>query len=830
VAAVRLAFGSLLSQRWRSWLVLAGLVAITSGASLAALAAGARTDGAVPSLVSSTKSPDLLTVSGGPPGLGFAQVTSTQIGALPGVIHDEVGVVFEFQTAAIAGQTFTAGQNALAVVALPVGSPQPGDLAAKLVAGRLPDPGRPDEVLADYALQRSIPGLRVGSVVGLKLYTSSESQDLENGVQGPGPSLTLHVVGIDLSGISLPGGHEAGFLTVTPAFVRQEAAQALTIETDLLRLAGGASGAPRTEAALQAVPGVEPGFGNMLVISTDAAYSAIERSIHPQVVGWWTLAALAGLGAIVVLAQGLARQSAAEAPVYATMAALGMRPVEILQLGLARCLAVGVAGSVGAIALAYALSPLTPVGEARQSVTARGLVFDPALLLLGGLAIVVAVLAVGVWPCWRATRARTGFQGGGEAAAVRRPSSVVVWLSRAGGSPAALIGTRQALERGRSPSSPPAGSAIAGAVLAIAALTGTAIFGASLAHLLATPRLYGDDYSLGTPPGGTAAPSGVDVTEVLDSLVAPLPGVTQISVGGASAGTAGSATVSVLALASLKGPPLLSIVSGRSPSGPGEVALGAATMRQLHTRVGSTVVIAPVTQTVTFRVVGEASFPFEYDGATGGLGNGVAMTVDGVIAAGCPPEECTTTQSPIVFVGFARDATGRASLAKVEAEARDPNSPLFYLSLGPPSANTPTSLVNFGEAVNFPLLVTLSVVVFAVASLLHALVVGVIRRRREIGILKSLGFLRRQVGAVVTWQSVTVLVVGLIVGIPLGVAIGRGVWGVFAAEVGVVNATIVPAWQIVALAAGALVAALAISGIPAALAARLRPAQLLREV
>ncbi|HLH28955.1 MAG TPA: hypothetical protein VKW77_08555, partial [Acidimicrobiales bacterium] len=363
-----------------------------------------------------------------------------------------------------------------------------------------------------------------------------------------------------------------------------------------------------------------------------------------------------------------------------------------MQLGLARCLAVGAAGAVGAVGLAFALSPLTPVGEARAAVPSPGLFFDPPVLLLGGLAIALAVLLAGAWPCWRAARMRVGIQGPASTEAARRPSSVVALLARAGGSAPALIGTRQALERGRRPNSPPAGSALAGAVLAMAAVTATAIFGASLAHLLATPSLYGDDYALGTPPGGTAAPPGIDVTRLLGSLVAPLPGVTQITVGGASDGTAGAATVSVLALSSVKGPLLLSIVAGRAPSAPGEVALGAATMRALHTHLGSTVAIAPVTETVSYRVVGEASFPFEYDGATGGLGTGAAMTIGGVVAAGCPPSQCTPSSAPIVYIGFAHDEAGRASLARVEAEASNPSGPLFYLSLQPPQANTPSSL------------------------------------------------------------------------------------------------------------------------------------------
>ncbi len=65
----------------------------------------------------------------------------------------------------------------------------------------------------------------------------------------------------------------------------------------------------------------------------------------------------------------------------------------------------------------------------------------------------------------------------------------------------------------------------------------------------------------------------------------------------------------------------------------------------------------------------------------------------------------------------------------------------------------PTSLVNFGEAVNFSLILGSVLAVFGVATLLHLLVVSVVRHRREMGLLKALGFVNLQVGATVLWQA-----------------------------------------------------------------------------
>jgi predicted lysophospholipase L1 biosynthesis ABC-type transport system permease subunit len=131
----------------------------------------------------------------------------------------------------------------------------------------------------------------------------------------------------------------------------------------------------------------------------------------------------------------------------------------------------------------------------------------------------------------------------------------------------------------------------------------------------------------------------------------------------------------------------------------------------------------------------------------------------------------------------------------------------------------PTALVKFGESANFPLLLGGVVTLCGAATLAHLLAVSVWRRRR---LLKALGFVRRQVAAVVFWQAATVAVAGIVVGVPLGLVAGRVVWRIFALDAGVVAVPVPPGWLIVALAAGVLVAAIAIAIVPAVAAARSR--------
>lgn len=73
----------------------------------------------------------------------------------------------------------------------------------------------------------------------------------------------------------------------------------------------------------------------------------------------------------------------------------------------------------------------------------------------------------------------------------------------------------------------------------------------------------------------------------------------------------------------------------------------------------------------------------------------------------------------------------------------------------------PTALVSFGESANFPLPVAVVVAVCGLATLAHLLAVSVSRRRKESGLLKSLGLIRGQLAAIVFWQAATVAVAAL---------------------------------------------------------------------
>jgi hypothetical protein len=801
LGAVGLVFASELRRRWRSWLVLAALIAVVGGLVLAATAAGRRTATTFPRFVAAHGF-DVYIFNNQPvPGLA----------RLPGV----ASVITIGNPAS--GQPTCACSHAIDAPNFYINEVAPSALrrVVKLVAGRMPTQSSQDEVLASFNLQQN-NGVHIGSVIHAPLYASSQVQALASGANASpsGPTVALHVVGIEAAELEFPSGQAPEYdLFTTQAFAHAQNQRIVVAAVYLVRLRHGTADLPRFAAAADRLHLV-------YVSNQDTAAAAVAASIHPQAVGWWVLAALAALAGLAVIGQALGRQSVVESEEYPTLSALGLPRRRLVVLGTARNVVMAFAGGAGAVVVAYLLSPLTPVGEARLAEPSTGFAFDPLVLLIGALVTVVVAVALGIWPAVRASRVPTE----DEWVPGAYPSSVVARLATTGAPPSAVIGVRRALERGRGAASIPVGSALFGTALAVLALCATAVFGASLSHLTATPALYGSDYQLTFSNVGGGAGNfnseltGLEHDRAITGIM--LAARDEVSVNG----------VSVLAIAgeAVRGPMLLSVVSGRLPTGDNEVALGSTTLRQVHSHVGSVVRITVQlpsggSRIASFRVVGTASFPS--DAGLGGLGTGAAFTLAALLQAVCPPgpaqsacqRAAAANQNPAVLARVASGPRGQADIARYTAQG------------GVTRPTIPTSLVNFGEAVNFPLILGFVLAVFGAATLLHLLVVSVIRRRREMGLLMALGFVNRQIGATVLWQATMVAFVGLVVGIPLGIVVGRLIWTAFATNLGAVPVPTVPAWTIAALALGVLVVANLLATVPAVTSARRRSVgQLLR--
>jgi hypothetical protein len=793
-----------LRHRWRSWLAIAILISVVGGLVAAATAAGRRTESAFPQFVATH---------------GFdAAVYSThpvsKIARLPEVTS-VIGVVGPNNGQPTCDCTHPINPSDIGVV---VPSRRVGSVF-KLVSGHLPDPSSADEVLASFTLQKDA-GLHLGSVIDVPFYSESQNSAVYSATGAPpkpsGPTVAFHVVGFEATENEFPSGGTPTYnLYATEAFARTVLPGIGVYYVYFVRLRDGAADLPRFDAAMSA-DGVE-GYQN-----EDAPAASVEGSIHPQAIGWWILAGLAGLTGLAVIGQALARQSIVESEDYPTLAALGAERRQLVALGMVRNLVVGLAGAAGAVAVAVALSPLAPLGEARVAESSTGIAFDAPALLLGALATLVAVVALGVWPALREARTLR-FD---DRPAASHPSVVVSRLAATGAPPSAVIGVRNALERRSGGAAVPVGSALLGTVLAVTALCGTAVFGASLSHLTTTPRLYGDPFQINASDVNSGGPDLAllkslegdrSVTGITEGIAPPVISINTLAVG-AVAGTA------------IRGGLLLSAVEGHVPTKVGQIGLGAATMRQVGAHLGSVVQVAVSLpsggkRTVPFRVVSQLSLPVLAGGIVS-LGNGAAFTIAGYEAAACPagPNQLACRKSVVdtnqggLLIGFVSGVRGQTAINHYLNAYRS------FTTL----ALTPTSLINFGEAVNFPLIFGAMLAVVGAATLAHLLVVSVARRRRETGLLKVLGFVNHQVGSAVAWQATTLALIGIVFGVPLGVVVGQAIWREFANNLGVIPVSVVPIWLVVGLAAGVIVVANLLAIGPALSAMRSKPARLLR--
>jgi predicted lysophospholipase L1 biosynthesis ABC-type transport system permease subunit len=160
---------------------------------------------------------------------------------------------------------------------------------------------------------------------------------------------------------------------------------------------------------------------------------------------------------------------------------------------------------------------------------------------------------------------------------------------------------------------------------------------------------------------------------------------------------------------------------------------------------------------------------------------------------------------------------------KLEATVRDIASPQSFVT-----RLRPSDIVGYESVDRVPLVLAGLLALLAVASATHALFVTIRRRRRDLAVLKTLGFTRRQVSGSVAWQATTIGLLALVIGIPLGLVLGRVGWTLLAHGLGAVAE---PVWPVVATLLAVpvtLVLVNLLAYLPGRLAARTRPAVVLR--
>jgi phage tail protein X len=474
-------------------------------------------------------------------------------------------------------------------------------------------------------------------------------------------------------------------------------------------------------------------------------------------------------------------------------------------------------GAVLAGAVAWALSSLTPIGPVRRVEVHSGPSLDLVVIGLGVLVIVVTLGLIAVVAGARQAPHR-------EATRVPRPSrSSAAGLAAARGLPLpAVAGVRLALEPGEGRTAVPVRAAMAGAVVAVVALVASLVFATSLDSLVHHPRLYGWDWEATVvDQSGYGNVNQAKTHELLDADpgVAAWSGVFfgSLEIDGHNVPALGVGPDAAVS------PPLR---SGHKVRAPDELVLGTTTLADLHKRVGDTVLVGRGGQVARMRVVGSAVLP------TVGIGHGAYTSLG--IGAALPPDKIPGAGRHFfggdgpnaIFIRFRRGADWAAAIRRITAKADGiGESPGDAVVL---SVQRPAEIVNSSHMGATPALLAGGLALAVLVSLGVTLAAGVRRRRRDLALLKSLGFTRGQLSATVAWQAAITMVVGLAVGLPLGIALGRWLWALFARQLSVLSSPTVPVGLLAALAACLLLLAVLAAAAPARAAGRTRVAAILR--
>jgi putative ABC transport system permease protein len=663
------------------------------------------------------------------------------------------------------------------------------------IAGRLPRPTARDEVIVNEQAAHVLHA-RVGSTVTLATLTPAQIAVIETEFTGlGGPKVRLEVVGVFRFADDLTSDNASNLVIATPAF-----ASAYRDAIGHYGAVGGyrlRPGATPTAFAAKARPlvGTEGFFG---VASAGDADQGIRDALRFLGVGLALVGLIALVVGLVAGGQALARQLALAGRDQPALSALGLTRAE-RAAGVA-LIGLPVVAGAGVVALLAAVlaSPLTPINVARKSEPRPGIAWDALVHPLGAAAtVVVGLLGVSLI-AWMVAGASTG-------AAVERsrPSLGARVGHTLGFGVAPTAGVRMALEPGVRATSIPVRSALIAAVVAVGGVTATQTFAASLDRLTESPARYGKPWDLMPDdlPGDAAKwARDPDVAEVgvLETGAVVISGRDQ--------------TVSAYAVKSVKGSPQPTILSGRPPANAGEIVLGSDLLAQLHRGLGDTVQLeAPKGRPKTLRVVGIFLSP--------------ATDVDPIAGSALLTSSAlhTVAQGDLGLQGLVvfKPNVDAAAEARFRQQFRAAVS--AYAAPRPPG-----EVLNIGRVRSLPPVLGGFFAVVGTAALLHLLITSTRRRQRDLAVLRAMGFVRRQVTAVVATQATTIVVVGLLFGLPLGAALGRWAWILTAEGVGVATDPLFPFLTAVLIVPVAVVVANLLGGPLGWRAARRLPAAVLR--
>ncbi|HUY21983.1 MAG TPA: ABC transporter permease [Acidimicrobiales bacterium] len=824
--ALRLAlyrFGATFRGRGGSYLALVLLVGLVGGVAMGAVAAARRTQSSFPAFLASTNPSDMSVGTGlYSPGLGFdSGYDAGLVRTISGLPH--VKRVESF-----------AALNAYQLK--PDGSPNTGPSGnivgsvdgeyfdqdrLTVTTGRMADPTRVDEMVMSAAAAREFK-LHVGDTTPWAVYRSSAYEPTK-----PALRLEMTLVGIVVFNdavvqdqVDASGTPQS--VVFTPALSRRMVACCSNYAFSYLQLDHGSRSVATVESEIEQI------FPSRLPFDPHASAvveAKAQRAIKPEAIALGVFGGIAAIAALLIAAQLIVRHLRLGAGEGRTLRALGAGPSMTMVDGLLGIVASVVAGSILAAAVAVALSPLAPLGPVRPVDPTPGVSFDWTVLGLGFLVLVVGLGAIALilahrWAPHRvAQRDRT---------TRARGSGLTVALAAAGMPTPAVTGVRFALQAGDDRDPVPVRSAILGAVLAMVVVISTVVFGSSLNSLVSHPDLYGWNWNYELSGGGGVG----DIPQrQAASLLDHDPDVAAWS--GYYFGTLRIDSQTVPVLGGTPGatvePPVL---SGHGLQAREQVVLGASTLAALHKHVGDTIEVAFAAAAPTrLRIVGTATMPTI--GITGvdtnhlSMGTGAVLRYELIPAAVRDSFGNDPPGPNAVFVRLRNGADPASSLRALKRIASTLTLPTNY-GVTLMTVQLPAEIINYRSMGSTPAFLGVALGAGTVAALGLTLMASVKRRRRELALLKTLGFTEGQLAASISWQASVAVAIGATVGVPLGIIVGRVLWELFARQIDAVPAPNVPTLSVVLITVGALVLANVVAAIPGRIAARTPTALLLR--
>jgi hypothetical protein len=802
MAAIRIRLRAELRARWRAWLTLALAAGVAGGLLIAMAAASHRTASAFDRFLAAVNAADAYVGRG--IAVGDETLEFDRIARLPEVTASERRLLLAWIARSRSGRPlYPQGPGALEVQVPSDGQRVAAIDRQKLVDGRRPNPDRPHEVLADTKSIRHL-GVGLGDAITMRFFSHQalwHGEDFrlssDPSAVRAGPLAHLRIVGVAADWRS---DVDAGYLYLTPAFYRAHGGRRLGfwLEELLVRLQRGAADLPAFRAHVQRIAGQR----NFFFFDPADTLPKVGRSIDLQAQALRLLSALGAAAALLLIGQALFRQALIESTSHPTLRALGMTRAQLMALGTARAAVIAVPATVLSVVLAFAVSPLAPIGRAREVEPAPGFDFDAGAIASGAAVVLVGILLLGILATARATRAAAGAGDSAHPVNGRRRGSPILALVRAGWPPPVVTGAGMALARHARASSVPVRATLVAAILAVGVTASSLTFAASLQHLLDTPRLYGQTWDFET---GFSGPS-IEATDL--RRVSADPAFSAVGVGALAPVEIGGRQVGARAIDDLKGSSAPTVLDGRAPRASGEILLAPKTLDTLDVSVGDTVAVHSGSRAVRLRIVGRGVLPST---KWNKLGEGAAFTFRDFRRIS--PEAAAPMLQARIAAGADRDAALRR---------------LALIFDSPSMAARPTDVGDFGGVEALPLLIAAVFTAAAAAALAHALVTSVRRRRRDLAVLKTLGFTRGQVIAAVASQATTIAAIGLLIGLPLGLAVGRFAWNVFAEDLGVVPEAVTPVELTALVVPAAILLANLIAALPARSAAHTRPALVLR--